>query len=325
MQKRMRQVLQTDSSQIESVIEYLLQTSGKMLRPRLVHLAASLSSHDEEIVQDVAVAVELIHLASLIHDDVIDNSFTRRGKESLNSIWGNQISVLTGDYLFATAFHLINHHNLPLIMENITETIQIMCSGEIKQLSMLYDYNVGEEDYYDKTYRKTACLFASSCKVGALASKMPAYEVSLLEQYGLCLGYAYQIIDDILDFSSDTSILGKTTGNDLAQGNITLPVIIGLKEPGKGVVLKELLEKYSVNKEVYPQIITVLQESGAIDEALRRARIFLQSGLDIIADFPISPVQKRLQDLGLYIMDNYYKKSTKNLLAEDLEWKMQFS
>lgn len=320
----MRQVLQTDA-QIEGVIDYLLLTGGKMLRPRLVHLAASLAPHDEEIVQDVAVAVELIHLASLIHDDVIDNSFTRRGRESLNSIWGNQISVLTGDYLFATSFHLINRHNLPLIMENITETIQIMCSGEIKQLSMLYDYNISEKDYYDKTYRKTACLFASSCKVGALAANMPLYDVSILEQYGLCLGYAYQIIDDILDFSSDTSLLGKTTGHDLAQGNITLPVILALKKPQMGKILRELLESYQVNKDLYPQILKVLWESNAIEEALSKAKVYLQSGLDIISEFSPSPVQKKLQDLGLYIIENYYKNSIENIPAEDLEWKMQLN
>ncbi|NLB87834.1 MAG: polyprenyl synthetase family protein, partial [Syntrophomonadaceae bacterium] len=182
----MKQVLITDSPQINNVLSYLLQTNGKMLRPRLVHLAASLYPHDKNVVNDVAVAVELIHLASLIHDDIIDHAQTRRGKQSLNSVWGNEISVLTGDYLFATAFNLINRHNLPLILKNITETIQIMCSGEIKQLTMLYNYNISEQDYYDKTYRKTACLFASSCKVGALAGQMSTYEVSILEQYGLC-------------------------------------------------------------------------------------------------------------------------------------------
>ncbi len=321
----MRQVLQTNSLQIDNVIDYLLQTSGKMLRPRLVHLTASLNPHDEKIVCDVAVAVELIHLASLIHDDVIDNSYTRRGKESLNSVWGNQISVLTGDYLFATSFNLINRHNLPLILENITETIQIMCSGEIKQLSMLYDFNIGEEDYYDKTYRKTACLFASSCKVGALASNMSVHEVSLLEQYGLCIGYAYQIIDDILDFSSDTALLGKTTGHDLIQGNITLPVIIALKDPKQGEALKTILENNGVNSDTFPQIIKLLEETGAINESLRRARVFLESGLNVMAELPSSPVQKKLQDLGLYVLDNYYKKMKINAAAEDSEWKMQLS
>lgn len=313
----MKQVLVTDSPEVNSVIDYLLQTNGKMLRPRLVHLTASLYPHDKNIVNDVAVAVELIHLASLIHDDIIDHAQTRRGKESLNSVWGNEISVLTGDYLFATAFNLINRHNLPLILENITETIQIMCSGEIKQLTMLHDYNISEQDYYDKTYRKTACLFASSCKVGALAAKMPTYKVSMLEQYGLCLGYAYQIIDDILDFVSDTELLGKTVGNDLIQGNITLPVILALKDSELGDSLRDSLENSPITSDLIPQITRKIEATGALNESLRRARVFLQSGLEIISELPESTVQKKLQDLSLYILNDYYKKLSKNNILED--------
>lgn len=288
-----------------------------MIRPRLVHLAASLYPHDKNIVHDVAVAVELIHLASLIHDDIIDHAQTRRGKESLNCLWGNEISVLTGDYLFATAFNLINRHNLPLILENITETIQIMCSGEIKQMTMLYDYNISEQDYYDKTYRKTACLFASSCKVGALASDMPSYEVSVLEQYGLCLGYAYQIIDDILDFVADEALLGKNVGSDLIQGNITLPVILALKDPELGSSLKNLLAHNEINRDVIPQILRIIEATGAFNESLRRAKYFLQSGVDILKELPQSLVRKKLQDLSFYILNNYYEKVNKNIILED--------
>lgn len=321
----MKQVLVTDSPQINSVMDYLLQTNGKMLRPRLVHLTASLYPHDKNIVNDVAVAVELIHLASLIHDDIIDHAQTRRGKESLNSVWGNAISVLTGDYLFATAFNLINRHNLPLILENITETIQIMCSGEIKQLNMLHDYNISEQDYYDKTYRKTACLFASSCKVGALAAKMSTYEVSILEQYGLCLGYAYQIIDDILDFVSDTELLGKTVGNDLIQGNITLPVILALKDSEIGDSLRDFLENSPITSDLIPQITRKIELTGALNESLRRARVFLQSGLEIIAELPECAVQKKLQDLSLYILNDYYKKLNKSTILEDTECQVLLS
>lgn len=314
----MKQILQTDSPQIDRVLKYLLQTNGKMLRPRLVHLTASLHSHDENEVIDIAVAVELIHLASLIHDDIIDNSHTRRGRESLNSIWGNEVSVLTGDYLFATAFNLINQHNLPSVMENITETIQIMCSGEIKQLAMLYDYNISVEDYYDKTYRKTACLFASSCKIGALVAKLPHDKVSILEQYGLAIGYAYQIIDDILDFSSDIELLGKAAGQDLIQGNITLPVILALQDAEYGLLLRNLLETEGITVATLEKIIEIIGNSNAINESLKRAIVYLQAGLNTINQLPGSPIQNKLQDLGLFILDNYYSKMKDNLGVEDL-------
>ncbi len=318
IQNRMKQILQTDSPQIDRVLKYLLQTNGKMLRPRLVHLTASLHSHDENEVIDIAVAVELIHLASLIHDDIIDNSHTRRGRESLNSIWGNEVSVLTGDYLFATAFNLINQHNLPSVMENITETIQIMCSGEIKQLAMLYDYNISVEDYYDKTYRKTACLFASSCKIGALVAKLPHDKVSILEQYGLAIGYAYQIIDDILDFSSDIELLGKAAGQDLIQGNITLPVILALQDAEYGLLLRNLLETEGITVATLEKIIEIIGNSNAINESLKRAIVYLQAGLNTINQLPGSPIQNKLQDLGLFILDNYYSKMKDNLGVEDL-------
>ncbi|HZJ85387.1 MAG TPA: polyprenyl synthetase family protein [Syntrophomonadaceae bacterium] len=314
----MKQILQTDSLQIDRVLKYLLQTNGKMLRPRLVHLTASLHPHDENEIIDIAVAVELIHLASLIHDDIIDDSHTRRGKESLNSLWGNEVSVLTGDYLFATAFNLINQHNLPSVMENITETIQIMCSGEIKQLAMLYDYNISVEDYYDKTYRKTACLFASSCKIGALVAKLSYDKVSILEQYGLAIGYAYQIIDDILDFSSDIKLLGKAAGQDLIQGNITLPVILALQDTKYGLLLKNLLETEGIAVSTLTKIIEIIEKSNAINESLKRAIVYLQAGLNTINQLPASPIQNKLQDLGLFILDNYYSKMKDNLEVEDL-------
>lgn len=324
IRNRMQQVLQTNS-QIDNVINYLLQTNGKMLRPRLVHLTASLYPHEENIVIDIAVAVELIHLASLIHDDIIDNSHIRRGQKSLNNVWGNEISVLTGDYLFATAFNLINRHNLPEILENITETIQIMCSGEIKQLTMLYDYNITEEDYYDKTYRKTACLFASSCKTGALAAKIPDYEVSILEQYGLSIGYAYQILDDILDFVSNIDLLGKSAGQDLMQGNITLPVILALKDSEFNILLRNILETNGISETTIPEIINIIEKTNALNESLKRAVIFLESGLNVIAQLPTSPVQKKLQDLGLYMLENYYSKMKNNLGVEDIRCQVQLN
>jgi heptaprenyl diphosphate synthase len=156
----MSEVLHSDYSGLNLIIDYLLQSSGKMLRPRLVYMSAQLYPHDPRKVIDISVAVELIHLASLLHDDVIDQADLRRGRESVNSRWGNQASVLTGDYLFAAAFNLINQHGLDEVMDSITSTIQIMCTGEIKQMALNSDLGISEEDYYDKTYRKTAAFYS---------------------------------------------------------------------------------------------------------------------------------------------------------------------
>jgi len=309
---RMQEVLLVDNHEIDNIIKYLTENSGKMIRPRMVYLAASMASHDPVMVRDAAVAVELIHLASLVHDDVIDHAMIRRGKESINKRWGNHISVLTGDYLFATAFNLINKHGMKDIMENVTTTIRIMCTGEIKQMSLACDLHITEEEYLEKTYGKTACLFASSCKVGALAASMPAELAYNLEQFGLCLGYAYQIIDDLLDFMSESEMLGKPVGTDLLAGNITLPVIHALRSTKYGIWLRTLLESGILTQAHIPQVVEALIDSQAIAASLQTARQFLARGLAYLDTLPTCPAVKELEFLAAYLLETYYQKLSQN-------------
>ncbi|KUG02880.1 heptaprenyl diphosphate synthase component ii [hydrocarbon metagenome] len=308
IKNRMVEVLQTNLSDINIIIDYLLQSSGKMLRPRLVYLSALLTPHEIHKVIDISVAVELIHMASLLHDDVIDRADCRRGRESVNHRWGNQASVLTGDYLFAAAFNLINRHDLDQVMDSITSTIQIMCTGEIKQMSMNGDLGITEEDYYDKTYRKTACLFASSCRVGALVAQAPPEQVKILERFGLNLGYAYQLIDDVLDFTADPEELGKPAGNDLTQGNITLPVILALKDHEKGIKLRNLLEDGKSTLDKMPLVVNILWECGALEKSIMQSGRFLQQALDHLHQLPANPARNALKDTVLYLMDSYYQR-----------------
>jgi heptaprenyl diphosphate synthase len=305
---RIKEVIKSDNQGIDSILDYLTDNNGKMIRPRLVFLTASISEHDLSMVRDAAVAVELIHMASLIHDDVIDHAKMRRGRESLNSIWGNHASVLTGDYLFATAFNLINKHEMQDIMENITSTIRIMCAGEIKQMSMAGDLDITEEQYLEKTYGKTACLFASSCKVGALAGSLPSASVYELEQFGLCLGYAYQIIDDLLDFLSDTTLLGKPVGNDLLEGNITLPVIYALRNKKYGAWLRSLLETRQLSAQQMARVIEVLIDSQAIEYSLDSSRQFIARGIAHLDSFPSSLATQELKRIAVYLLETYYRK-----------------
>jgi geranylgeranyl pyrophosphate synthase len=178
--RSIREVLPEPNEAIGSLVDYLLAGSGKMLRPRLVFLSASLYPHEPQLVIDMAAAVELVHLASLVHDDVIDQSDCRRGRDSLNHCFGNLASVLTGDYLFATAFQLVNRHGQQAILNTLTSTIQTMCAGEIQQMQLAFDVEISEADYLQKSYRKTACLFAACCRIGALASVMPDAEAAAL-------------------------------------------------------------------------------------------------------------------------------------------------
>lgn len=308
LSRRLQEVLFCGYSEIDDITNYLLENSGKMLRPRMVYLCGSIYSNNEESLRDIAVAVELIHMASLVHDDIIDNSQLRRGKPSLNQRWGNQVSVLTGDYLFAAAFNLINQCNLPAVMENLTNTIKIMCSGEIKQLGMLYNLNLSESEYFDKTYRKTACLFASSCQVGAMLSSAPAKEIQMLEQFGLYLGYAYQIIDDVLDFVSDSSLLGKPVASDLKQGNITLPVILALKKGSYAKSLKNILRNGITNNRKLKQVQSILKESGALEESVQRSRYYLDLGLNLLEKFSSNSAIEEMKELSWYLINGYYEK-----------------
>ena len=313
---RMQEVLAANNPDIQIILDYLTANRGKMLRPRLVFLTASLAPHDQEIVRDAAVAVELIHMASLVHDDVIDQALTRRGRDSLNRRWGNHASVLAGDYLFATAFNLINQHDMRPIMENITATIRIMCGGEIKQMSLIRNLDITEEDYLQKSYGKTACLFAPSCKVGALAAKLTDDTVYDLEQYGLCLGYAYQIIDDLLDFQADSERWGKPVGNDLEEGNITLPVIYAMQDPRYGSRLRSLLEDESCPVgERLPEIVEILSVTGALADSLQLARQFIDRAQAYLKELPSGAAALHLNSLSGYLLETYVKMLAQPLSA----------
>lgn len=302
----MREVLTCKNSGIDEIIAYLLESSGKMLRPRLVFLSASMYPHDPPLVIDIAVAIELVHMASLLHDDVIDQAKLRRGRESLNSRWGNNASVLTGDYLFATAFNLVNLHNQKDILDNLTTTIKIMCAGEIKQMSLVHNLQISEDEYLEKSYGKTACLFAACCKIGALTCCMPVEETNALEEFGLCLGYAYQIIDDLLDFLSDSKLLGKPCGSDLLEGNITLPVIYTLRDPRYGDWLQSILSVDVFDPGTIPEITDALINSGAVAYSLALSRKFLARGMARLNVLPATAARKEIMDMGSFLLEEYY-------------------
>ncbi len=278
-----------------------------MLRPRLVFLSASMYPHDPQLVTDIAVAIELVHLASLVHDDVIDQASLRRGRESVNNRWGNQVSVLTGDYLFATAFNMVNRHNQKEVLDGLTSTIRTMCAGEIQQMSLAYNIDVSEDDYLEKTYGKTACLFALCCKVGGLVSSMHPEGVAALEQFGLCLGYAYQIIDDLLDFLSDSSLIGKPCGSDLLEGNITLPVIYALRDAKYGPRIKLILQQGKPTPQQIAEIVQALISSGAIEFSLELSRKFLAKGIAGLNVLPSSLALKELIDMASFLLEDYYR------------------
>lgn len=316
IQSRIKEVLQSGSHDINDVLSYLLQRQGKLFRPRLVTLCASLGTCDVLKSRDMAVAIELIHMASLIHDDVIDRAAMRRGQESVNQRWGNHASVLTGDYLFSAAFQLINLHNMQEVMTVVTRTIQIMCMGEIRQMGLAYHLEVSEKEYLQKTYEKTACLFASACKVGAITSDLSEEAVCALEQFGLYMGYAFQIIDDVLDFVSDSSLLGKPVGNDLLEGNITLPVIYALEDPTYGTWLRAILSKKKITEKQLQRVIGVLFQTEAIERSLLCAQEYIGSALTRLNQIHPSAAQRELQAIAQSLMNEYFNKISSDMVRQ---------
>ncbi len=316
LQNRIKEVLYSENQEINAIFTYLLKCQGKLFRPRLVSLCASLGNCEALKSRDMAAAIELIHMASLIHDDIIDGAVLRRGQESLNQRWGSHVSVLAGDYLFAAAFQLINLHDMQAVMAEVTRTIKIMCTGEIRQVSLAYNLGISEKDYFQKIYEKTACLFASACKIGAITAGLNEKAINSLEQFGMAMGYAFQMIDDILDFVSDSTLLGKPVGNDLLEGNITLPIIYALADPAYGEWLRMILDRKKITSKQLQRIQRVLYESGAIERSLIHVREFIDTAVVQLEGFPPSAAKRELQEIAQSIINEYFKKMSPALIHQ---------
>ncbi len=212
---------------IAEISNHLISSGGKRIRPILLILAAKLcGAKDQKKPQDLAAAVELIHSATLLHDDVVDTSQVRRGKKTANAIWDNKASILVGDYLFSIAFQLMVRVKNLEVLGLLAKASSIMADGEVMQLENSSDVALSESKYFEIIFGKTAVLFAAACESGALVSDTSKAEVTALREFGTNLGIIFQIVDDILDYSSDEKVLGKDVGNDFFEGKVTLPVIL---------------------------------------------------------------------------------------------------
>lgn len=220
---------QSDVAMIPLVSDYLANGGGKRLRPIIVLLASRLCGYKGELDIAYSTVVEYIHAATLLHDDVVDDSDVRRGRPSANAKFGNPVSVLVGDYLFAKSFSLMAKAGTPEIVEVVSEATKYLAEGEILQLVYNGDIELTEEKYMDVIFRKTAALITACCQIGGLLGKGTGAQYRALESFGKNIGIAFQIVDDTLDFVADEKTLGKPVGQDLAEGRITLPVIYAFK------------------------------------------------------------------------------------------------
>lgn len=307
VEKRLREVVSTHNDLMRRISVHIFEGGGKRLRPLLVILAARLFHGDARAVIEVATASELIHMASLIHDDVIDGSDCRHRKPSLNSRWGNQVSVLFGDHLFAAAFRLLASTGVkPRVISVMAKAVSCMCEGEFEQMSYTNDCNQSEDDYLRRIRLKTAELIAASCVSGALVSEMPEELVASLYEYGICLGCAFQIVDDMLDFTSDPSVLGKPTGSDLKCGTFTLPLLNSLTHPVYGQRIRGMLSKQPLDETTIRAISEAVKAAGGVSYAHEKASAFIERAKRILLAFPKTPPRTALECIADYVLTRAY-------------------
>ncbi len=221
--------LQSDVVLVNQLSTYIINSGGKRLRPMLALLMARACGYQGEQHVDIATIVEFIHTATLLHDDVVDESDMRRGKETANNVWGNQAAVLVGDFLYSRSFEMMVDVNEMRVMQIMASTTNIIAEGEVLQLLNVNDADTDEARYLEVIYSKTAKLFEAACQLGAVLSGLSTKEEKAIAAYGTHLGTAFQLVDDILDYSADSEAMGKNVGDDLAEGKPTLPLIYALK------------------------------------------------------------------------------------------------
>jgi heptaprenyl diphosphate synthase len=295
VEKELRAVVQAQDSLMTETSTHLLNAGGKRLRPALSLYGAKFYKYDPEKVIPLAVALELIHMATLVHDDVVDASMTRRGIPTVKAKWGNSISTHIGTYLFAKSLILIaEYEDTPLISSILSDTSVKMCEGEIQQLSASFDVYQSFKDYLYRIKRKTALLIAASVQLGAVACGAPEGIHMPLRRYGHNIGMAFQITDDILDLVADQRQLGKPIGSDLRQGIITLPVICALSACEQRERLMELVKKVEKDEEDVREAIDIIKGCGAIEHSFKIAGMYIMKAKDELKALPDIPTRLTL-------------------------------
>lgn len=299
IEKKLEETIQSDSFLLKQASMHTLQAGGKRIRPIFVLLAGKFGHYDIEVMKDVAVALELIHMASLVHDDVIDDADLRRGQPTVKSKWDNQIAMYTGDFVFALSLELMSNIKDPAAHKILANTIVEVTIGEIQQIKDKYRFNQNFRDYFRRIKRKTALLIAASCQLGAIAAGASESVHKNLYRFGYYVGMSFQITDDILDFTASEAELGKPAGSDLLQGNITAPVLYALENEK---IREEIIK---VNENTQPnqisEIITLIKQSGAIEKSLALSDLYLDKALAVLEELPTNKAKKTLRDIAKYI------------------------
>ena len=287
---------------LRKALENLLASGGKRIRPRLVLLTGNMLGADPDRLVTLAAAIEMLHTATLVHDDLIDGSLMRRGNETLNANWSPAATVLTGDFVFARAAKLAAETGSLTVMEEFAETLAIMVNGELTQM---FDSRglASRENYYNRIYAKTGSLFELATHGAALISPVSDKTTNNARNFGRELGTAFQIVDDILDFTGEQTAVGKPVGSDLLQGLITLPALYYIESYPEDENAKALLRGQYYNKTQMVTLIESIRNSDAIPKALEEAKEYALRALEALNGQPPCEERKALENLAHYITD----------------------
>ena len=293
-----RTSLESDVALVSQVSEYIVMSGGKRLRPIIVLLAAKALGYEGDQHIRAAAIIEFIHTATLLHDDVVDSSDRRRGQESANTVFGNQASVLVGDFLYSRSFQMmvdIGDMRIMQILANATNTI---AAGEVQQLMNVHDPDTSEEDYRQVIYRKTARLFEAGAQIAAVLARREASDEAAMIEYGRHLGTAFQLVDDVLDYDASSDELGKNVGDDLAEGKPTLPLIHAMKagnDEQRALIRSAIVDG---GRENMAEIQAAIQATGALEYTARCARDAADAAIAAISTLPENPCRQALVSLA---------------------------
>lgn len=288
---------------VGTVSQYIITAGGKRIRPALLLLMAGALGFKGSQRHNLAAVVEFIHTATLLHDDVVDESTLRRGRATANESFGNPASVLVGDFLYSRAFQMMVESGEMRVMEILAEATNVIAEGEVQQLMNMHDSSLDESGYLRVIRSKTAKLFEASTRLAAILAKSTSEIEQACAQYGQAIGTAFQVIDDVLDYDGDANELGKNLGDDLREGKNTLPLIIAIQRgtDNESKIIKQAIENGDLTR--LPQIIDIVKNTGALEATRAAAGIEAKRAIDSLEKLPMGPYKDALHDLAAQLLD----------------------
>ena len=304
VEDRMRHVTNGHHPDLKAALDHIISSGGKRIRPAVTLLTGDMLGAERDKIVSLAGAIELLHTATLIHDDLIDGALLRRGIPTLNAQWTPGATVLTGDFVFACAAVLASETNKVELMRIFAETLSTIVNGEITQMFARHGNDLHEE-YLERIYAKTASMFVLATTAPSILSPIRDKTYDAAQRFGYGIGMAFQIIDDVLDFTGNQDAVGKPVANDLRQGLITLPTIHYYNSHPNDINLELVISGETIDDDRFNHLITEIQGSGAIEKSVIEAERFIEQGLDALRELPMTAENQALEELANYILDRH--------------------